>query len=381
MYGLINLAGRQLLPNILASLAFSRTGRLKRNVILHSDNRQESALPAKRMLDVLRHDPFNSDVMHMPCEVDDTVQGVRETATDLFDEFPDLTWILHATGGNKMMSAALVDLARHPHVKGTIYHDLFKGWQMISVDARGELVEAPVSTDSGDLGCLLNPEVRLDRLPLLDLIRAQFVDNSAMSNMTASEPVENVDPEAWIRRVSKDPRRSFVNHVDGGRVLGGNGSAFEAFLCKILQAAGATQVLWNCQGFGSSGAPILECDVVGMHGDRIAIYDAKIDRPQSTGKTEQIRSALETTRMLGGLSATSVLVRPNWPASPAIRSFAQAMKVRLITSDDRNGFVKRLLEPLGLQSAMDNDRGAMKQIQRTLDSIYRKSPRHPFQHG
>ncbi len=380
MYGLINLAGRQLLPNILASLAFSRTGQLERNVILHSDNRQESALPAKRMLDVLQHDPFNSDVVHMPCEVDDTVQGVREAATELFDEFPALTWILHATGGNKMMSAALVDLARHPRVEATIYHDLFKGWQQVSVDAHGQLVEAPISPNCGDLGCLLNPEVRLDRLPLLDLIRAQFVDNSAMSHMTASEPLENVDPEAWIRRVSKDPSRSFVNHVDAGGALGGNGSAFEAFLCKILQAAGATQVLWNCQGFGSSGAPILECDVVGVHGDRIAIYDAKIDRPQSPGKTEQIRSALETTRMLGGLSATSVLVRPNWPASVGVRSFADAMKVRLITSQDRAGFVQRMLEPLGLQGAMGNRR-SLAQIQSTLDTIYRKFPQHPFLHG
>ena len=155
MYGLINLAGRQLLPNILASLAFSRTEQLRQNAVLHSDNRLESDLPAQRLFELLERDAASGCVELLRIEVDETLQGVTDEVLALFAEFPGLRWILHATGGNKMMSAALVDLARHPLVAAVVYRDIVKGWHQVTAQPDGALVESPVTRNSGVAACLL----------------------------------------------------------------------------------------------------------------------------------------------------------------------------------------------------------------------------------
>ena len=379
MYGLINLAGRQLLPNILASLAFSRTEQLRQNAVLHSDNRLESDLPAQRLFELLERDAASGCVELLRIEVDETLQGVTDEVLALFAEFPGLRWILHATGGNKMMSAALVDLARHPLVAAVVYRDIVKGWHQVTAQPDGALVESPVTRNSGVAACLLDPQVRLDSLPLPDLLRAQFAENTAIARVDGSEPLSGADPEGWIGDVGKHSTRSFVSYLAGRLSLASDGAAFEAWLCSVISMAGARQVLWNCNAFNPDGGPALECDVVALHGDRIAVYDAKLDQPKSKGKTEQIRAAAKTAQDLGGLSATAVVVRPNWPRSPGTRSFADAMKVRLVTSEDAHDFVRQLLVPLGLQDSM-RAHAALNRIQVSLDAIFRHHPQHPFIH-
>lgn len=379
MYGLINLAGRQLQPNIAATMAFARTGRLALNIILHSDNLLDSALPAVRTLEVLSHDGASHGVKHLRIEVDETLQGVRETVGELFQEFPDLRWILHATGGNKMMSAALVQMAAHPQVACVIYRDLAKGWQTLRPNETAETIESPVVQGCGEEEALLNDEVKLDRLPLLDSIRAQFVDSGALASLDANTAIEAADPEAWIRQVRNHHSRSFRSYLPAGN-LPGDGAAFEAWLCSVLQMAGVRQVLWNCTGRSTDGQPVLECDVVAIHGDRIAIFDIKIDKPNAVGKTGQIRSAAETTKLLGGLSAKCVVVRPNWPHSVTVRNLASALNVSLITSQDSGEFLLKLLEPLGLGNVVAEDRALMR-VQDVLNKIYRSSSHHVFRHG
>jgi|GEM_PF-2002722 len=381
MYGLINLAGRQLQPNITASMAFARTGQLALHAILHSDNATDSMLPAVKTLEVLNHDPASHGVQHMRIEVDETVQGVRQTVAELFAEFAHLRWILHATGGNKMMSAALVQLATHPRVECVVYRDLRKGWQTLRPNASAEICELPLQPGCGTEAALLDAEVKLDRLPLLQLVRAQFVDSSNRAELDAHAPLPNAHPLDWIKCVHQDRRRHSFKSYPAAQGLSSDGTAFEAWIASVLLEAGACQVLWNCVARTADATPVLECDVVAVHGDRIAIYNAKIDKPDAPGKTAQIREAAETTKLLGGLSAQCVLLRPNWPpAGAAVQGLAQALNVRLITSQDRSQFVHSLLAPLGLGGALAQH-SALAHIQHVWNQIYQRSPTHPFHHS
>lgn len=84
MYSLIHLSGRQLLPNVLANLAFSRSRLLERSIILHSSNEHESAAPADRLFNLLGLGPADdSRIECLQIEVEETLQSVSEEVLGL----------------------------------------------------------------------------------------------------------------------------------------------------------------------------------------------------------------------------------------------------------------------------------------------------------
>lgn len=348
MYSLIHLSGRQLLPNVLANLAFSRAGLLERSVVLHTDNKHESLAPAQRLFELLRPGPSPDERIEcLRIEVEETLQSVTEEVLALFDEFPRARWVLHATGGNKMMSAALVLLARHPRVAAVVYRNIVNGWRSVTLAADGGApMEEPVARDHPHLGCLETPGLALDALPLEQLIRAQFADDEVIVRFTTRH-ARRADVAAWLATASARHGR-FATPPHWDSQIGSEGKAFECWLAAMLRAAGARQVLWNCEGFSPRGPTVIETDVVALHGNRLAIYDTKLEQAGARGKSEQIRAARLTADKLGGLSAAAVLVRPNWPATAQLQDFAQALGVQLVNRGNFSRLVELSCRPLAL---------------------------------
>ena len=350
MYSLIHLSGRQLLPNVLANLAFSRAGLLERAVVLHSDNERESLAPARRLFGLLGLGRSENEQVHcLRIEVEETPQSVTEEVLALFEEFPQARWVLHATGGNKMMSAALVMLARHPRVAAVAYRDIVHGWRSVALESEGAMpVERPVTPSHPHLGCLEAPDLGLDALPLEKLIRAQFSAGDAIARFVAEPAPPDCDAPAWLADVARHPRARFASSEHWRGAARNEGHAFECWLALLLRAGGASQVLWNCVGYSPQGHPVIETDVMAIHRNRIAIYDLKLEQPRASGKTEQIRGVRNTADKLGGLSAAAVLVRPNWPATGHLERFADALGVELINRGNVDRLVPLVCAPLGL---------------------------------
>lgn len=350
MYSLLHLSGRQLLPNVLASLAFDQSNWLDRVVILHSSNTRESKEPAQRLIDLLLLRP--SDDEPLPClqvEVDETLQSVTEEVLALFEEFPKTRWILNLSGGTKMMSAALLLLAAHPKVEAAIYRDITYGWRRCQLPVgAGTPTDSPVDPADPLLGALLSPDLALDRLPLQALVQAQFASTDSIGYFRSKEIPKDASPDDWLVTYQGARAPSFTSYrywTGGPR---DEGPAFECWCACVLRAAGASEVLWSCEGFSPQGLSVMETDVIAVRGNRIAIYDSKLEKPTAPNKSDQIRSARSTADRLGGLSATAVLVRPNWPATQHLEDFANALGVQLINRGNAANLVPALCAPLGL---------------------------------
>jgi hypothetical protein len=369
-HGLIQLAGRQILPNLWMALTLQKHGMLSRHEVIHSDDKRESADPAEQLVRLVgqqeRVFPNVEPVEHVLDETEPTLWHTRHTALAIMDEAKatgaqHTGWILHVTGGNKPMSSGATQLAGDPRVQAVVYRNIDNVWWVVERESDGELRdrrvgEMPVGGRSWQAWerALLEDPARLHDVPLNHLLAAQFDehrDDEAVHGNSASHQTPNL--ASWLQSAMRR-RGGFADHARTRR-LGphsmADGDAFECFVAHILSAARAQRVLWGVHIYGRDRSKIVETDVVACSGDRLAFYDLKIDRPDASGKTAQIRTAHNTARTFGGLSARAVMVRPNWPASPPVEDFAEALGVKLLNRRSVSTLIHDLLEPLGLQGA------------------------------
>ncbi len=367
-YGLIQLAGRQILPNLWLALTLQKHHMLARHEVIHSDDERESADPAEQLIQLVgQQEEVLSEVepvAHVRDETESTMWHTQQTAAAILDEMevaePALDgWLLHVTGGNKPMSFGAAQLAGDPRVHGVVYRNIDGSWWVIQRDGDGHLrdrrlgqpLESGAPLAAWERALAASP-ARLHDVPLERLLVAQFAKPGAIARVNYNTPETNdVDLDAWLRSARRKGG-GFADHVrqrGPGSAVISDGAAFECFVAHILAAAGVQRVLWGVEVFGADGSPLVETDVVACAGDRLAFYNIKIDRPTSPGKTEQIRAAHETARTFGGLSARAVLVRPNWSSSRPILEFAGVLGVTLITRNDVRTLVHALLAPLGLR--------------------------------
>ena len=267
-YGLIQLAGRQLLPNLWAGLTLQRAGHLVRHVILHTDEQQESALPAEQLMQLLWNDDLVSDeaagqVKHLLQEVAATAADTLATAKALIEEVeadaeaPSVdAWLLHATGGNKMMCLGIAQLAGHPRVAGIIYRDISGTWLTLHRQPDGTIADSPLmqqTTTPSWLFSLFQQPASLDTIPIERLLEAQFGDPGAFGKLRGNRPLDHVGLVKWLKLAS-EPSGGFSDYRLPASAFRGNGysdgGAFEAFLAHLLKAAGVSQILWNVEGYG-----------------------------------------------------------------------------------------------------------------------------------
>jgi hypothetical protein len=378
MLNLLHLAGRQIVPNAQATLAAAKAGLLKRLLVLHSCNTRESAGPARQFFQlVLELGDLIDGVEPVLAEVDETAQSVYHTALEVLNEPSEHRWVLHATGGTKLMSTGLMLLARHPRVAAVVYRDLHQGWFRFQLDAQGRPVDSPIAANCPELGWLRSEQVRVSSWPLLDVLHSQLGVHDLEAG-SRSLP-QGIQAAQWLAWGSKQRPGSFHRYAGVDKLKLEEGNAFEALLALILKEAGCEQVLWSVEFTARDGSKLLESDVVACHGDKLVLFDVKIQSGNwAREKSGQIRNAAKTAETLGGLGARAVLVRPNWPDSPAVGQMASALGVPLIRRPQVAHLVDELLRPLKLEHARSP---VLDEIRRLFQQHARSCGKDAFQHS
>jgi hypothetical protein len=280
------------------------------------------------------------------------------------------------------MSVALGLLAAQPQVHAVVYRHLRLGWRRVlaGADVWG-WQEVTIDPADDVLGGLTDPANVLDQLPIKRLMHAQFAAQEVTAKVsTRGLPKPAPDVADWLDYVARPGAPGFATYKHWPGKSSTEGSAFECWLALLLRAGGATQVAWSCEGVDPQGNKVFESDVVAMRGDRLVFYDAKLQRPDASGKTDQIRSARETAVRLGGLAAGAVLVRPNWPNTPHVARFADVLGVQLIHRGHVAGLVSHLLAPLGLVPP-GGGQGPLQRVSITLGRLHASRGRSVFAHG
>jgi hypothetical protein len=378
MLNMLHLAGRQIVPNAQATLAAARARLLRRLVVLHSDNERESAGPARQFFQLLTAlgdlmEPVRPELG----EVEESALAVYHTALEILEEPLEHRWVLHASGGTKLMSTGLMLLARHPRVAAVVYRDLHRGWFRFRLNAQGQPEDQAISAGCPELGWLLQEQVRVSSWPLIDVLQSQLGAEGAQAKSRALP--SKVQAFDWLDYGCKRP--GFFHQFPAVARLGlEEGNAFEALLALMLKEAGCEQVLWGVEFEAEDGSKLLESDVVACHGDQIVLFDVKIQRGGSWAreKSGQIRNASKTAEALGGLSAKAVLVRPNWPASPSVGEIANALRVPLIRRTEVGTLLDEMLKPLRLANAQTP---ALQACRQRLEQHARRAGAEAFIHN
>lgn len=380
--GLIQLCSRQIVPNLLLGLALQRSGWLHRHVLLHTDHATESVGPARHILSVLQDDPLRGSAACLDplmWEVEATARHTCLIARAVMDEHPGVRWLLHATGGNKLMSAGLQALARDVRVHAVVYRDIDGEWLQVRFDSDGTPDNRCLGLHD-EIGALVHdPRHALDTLPVGVLLRAQHAAEVSVDNFDDRHDVGDiVDLHSWLAAAFKPGGSLMLSAPRRLRdLIRSEGTAMECFLAHALRAAGVHRVAWGVTG-AVGGNKVIELDGVACHGNRLAFYDVKIERSDAAGKTEQIRMAHDTARQLGGLSAAAVMVRPNWPATAHVLDFARALGVHLIHRGNLGDLLRIACKPLGIGPER---LGHLASLGRRLEERARGPQPQVFRHG
>jgi hypothetical protein len=347
MFNFLHLAGRQIAPNAQATLAAFRAQMLGELVVLHTRNERESSTPARQFSHIARGLGEDAELSCRLVKVEETAQSVHAAAVRLLAEPSAHRWVLHATGGNKPMSAGLMMLAAHPRVAGVIYRDLELGWSLFRLDAQGAPISEPLSEQHPQFGFLFEPQSALQGWPLEQLLMCQLGEPNW--RLTANTLPSDIQVDQWLVhgcQGSGGRFRTYGPFAKGHTHLPPEGMAFEAMVGLMLKAAGCPQVLWSAEVQDQAGSPQFETDLLACHRDQIVLYNIKLSN--DAAKTAQVREAAQTAQRLGGLSARAVLLRPNWPDSASVAQFAQSQRVTLLRRKEVGRMLDALVAPLGL---------------------------------
>ncbi|MFN7695637.1 MAG: hypothetical protein ACK5O3_16485 [Burkholderiales bacterium] len=390
-YALLQLCGGQLTPNILAGLGLLQAGALEQHVAVHTET-PASDSAAESLTHLLAEVAASQDPAELPQFVKEPVDNHAEAsyamAQACIAESPAGTrWVLNATGATKPMSLGLVLLARHPQVEAVIYLDLDLGqWRSLGIDPELRPRDQPLAHSHPELAAWL-AKAQLDSVPIHTLLQSQlgrYQLDEAKSAFHSNAAHPGVDVMGWLRKASQQRSSFRASAPNAARLppVASEGDAFECWIAHLLLALGVHTVRWGVELRRPNGQAELEFDIAACHGSRLLCLDVKIDRPDVAGKSAQLRVALETTRRLGGLSATCGVLRPNWPAATTLRDTASDMRVLLL---DRQGFTQlpSQLQRLLQLSWTPAQAELAEQLQRWLQGRQERTPqgRSVFAHG
>ena len=344
-FHLLLLASEQIQPNLMVALSLWQTDHLASVAVLHTADRTRSAEPARQICNLVQAICLPQHgcpkVLAETHLVDFNPQAVVGKILSLIAERPAGRWVLNATGGLKSMSASLPMLSGHPSVAHVIYREIGVGqWFRFHLTHLADLPPMPnlesVSASGADLDGLKRGST-LDSIPLLRLIEAQFpLGREGLqfsSQSSAFESARRIDLLQWAKAASADGWR-WQRFLQAQAVPGApfkSGSAFEWFVAAGLHALGVRQMVHSLGH--NAGTKLQEVDLVALHSDQLVFLDLKLpgagdDRTAPPG--DQIRTAAETARMMGGLGATPVLIRPSWNEQKDADLFLLAVNHRVV---------------------------------------------------
>lgn len=367
-FHLLLLASEQIQPNLMVALSLWQTGRLASVAVLHTADRTRSAEPARQIQNLVRAiclpppgcPPVRADI-HL---VDFRPQNVVEKILALLAGMPDGRWVLNATGGLKSMSAGLPMLAGHASVAHVIYREIGVGqWFRFHLQSLPGLPPMPALESVAGRGADLDALQRgttLDSIPLLRLIEAQFpMLEQGLRFSTRSSALESargLDLHEWVRSAESHrwDWQHYLRVQEVPEVPSGSGPAFEWFVAAGLHALGVRQIVHSLEH--NAASRLQEVDLVALHGDRLVFLDLKLpgsDDQRTAPPGDQIRTAAETARMMGGLGATPVLIRPSWdgPEYAGLSLLAVNHRVTVLGREDCTRMFSTLARLLGIAIA------------------------------
>ena len=344
------LASEQLWPNIHGLVHWQE--RLAHLCIYYTNDDRRSGTPARRLAALCRELYKDRVTVHLPEEPGGLrPQDVRSQLRRWREQLPSHSWIINASGGNKLMYTGALDVASEPNVT-VIYRELSNNWYILRRlpdGVTGEPLDVPAD--------------ETDAVPVEKLIRALW--GTGGDGIEFAPPVEPL-PVLELTRIGLETawdwretfrRAGFPCELSGGLL-------FEAYVGAILLELGVTNLARSVRRRSADGNYLQEIDLVANQGGRLAVIDCKLrteeeeHRGEVEGVTSQIRQAAHTRRELGGLGADLLLLRPNRPFAPAERDLARASGLAVVdASDARNlfsklrEFVRRSNLPLSLQEA------------------------------
>jgi hypothetical protein len=132
-----------------------------------------------------------------------------------------------------------------------------------------------------------------------------------------------------------------------------NGWAFEDFFGALLQCLGATNTILRLTRT-ERGRAQAEFDVLTSTGHKLVIFDLKLtkeDDVRSEGVNTQLSRLGQDRRLLGGLGAEAVAIRPTWPQDSSLPAMARGHQLTLWTQGELPGLLPALRKLLDLPPA------------------------------
>lgn len=335
------LVSEQLMPTLAFVLhAAQRWGKRLASVHIYcTDDQRRSAEPAQRLQQVIVD---WTRARRLSVTVDITVGGmqpvhVRKGLLDWFNAYDDSHWLVNVTGGNKLMSAAAIEvcLASDLAECRVMYKEITGPWTQLTLEPVSNLLETRALDAATDAD--VPPPNALDTLlPLADLVAVQFSSihrpsTQAVHPLPLLAILEGVQRSGWHwLQGYKDQVPTDAKHP--APIPTSSGDGFERFIAAGLQSCGV-RVRHSLKLVDTVGShkPMREIDVVAYHGGKLVCIDIKLPGAADTAKGTQLADIAELTKSLGGPAALAIALRPGWPENAEIARLAEVLNVRLLT--------------------------------------------------
>lgn len=335
------LVSEQLMPTLAFVLhAAQRWGRRLDSVHIYcTDDQRRSAEPAQRLQQVILD---WTRTRGLSVTVDITVGGmqpghVRKGLLEWFNAYEDSHWLVNVTGGNKLMSAAAIELCLASDLPAcrVMYKEITGPWMQLTLDPASNLLQTQALDAATDAD--VPPPDALDTLlPLADLVAVQFSSIHRPSTQ-AVHPLPLLAILDGVQRSGWNWLQGYKGQVSTDAKLPvpiptGSGDGFERFIAAGLQSCGV-RVRHSLKLVDTVGShkPMREIDVVAYHGGKLVCIDIKLPGAADTAKGTQLADIAELTKSLGGPAALAIALRPGWTENAEISRLAEVLNVRLLT--------------------------------------------------
>ena len=349
---LVLIASEQVWPSVQSLfLATAFYGPISDIFIYYTADERRSRMPASRLKSFFSElekqtfmGPWTVHLESVPGSA--LPEGVDEQL-DLWEKkHQGRTWILNATGGTKLMSSAFW---RRIGDRDTIilYRELSLGCWFECTKEEGKHFSKRIEFDDSVTNIIL----------VEDLLRLQCLHSGSTLKWNFSVVDQALNVPALTRSAIKQNWNwKEVFAACDYDCTSSVGLLFEKYMAAVLLALGVKRVLQNiCLIDTAHNTTLFETDLVFHLNGMLYIVDCKLRtaEEEQAGRalpmTSQIREAAQTRRLLGGLAATYILVRPNRVFSDEEHAFASAQRLEVVDSSRMGTLFSDLSDKIGLR--------------------------------
>lgn len=325
---MVVLSGGQPMPNLLGLLAYQNP---KPDFfhVLHSEDRNRSAEPARRLVNFVIKNGLagKAETISLESSYPD-IHAVSGAVQKLMDAYPEAEWTLNATGGLKPMSVAFADYAtsigeeEEPNVR-VIYRE-----ESGSVSHWKQWFRDGDSWLRSKISELHEEEDLLHRFKLEDFAELNRGSTPGLGWQT-EEPCAGLGEDLLLKWIEAGPDKNW----DWRKIVQEHGPAelrsmnlsggflFEHFIAGIIRCLGVRRLSMSL-GLGSgkqgSRSNKSETDIVAVHENSLYLFELKLVTsmeekiPGGTSLVARASQMAHLARSLGGLTGKGILILPGY---------------------------------------------------------------------